>query len=73
MQRGLRPTLQAELVEDRADVRFHGFFGDPQPPGDFLVCKTFRDHLEDLQFPSGQMFRLRRRLHLTYQEPGVGW
>jgi hypothetical protein len=62
-QRGLRSTLKPELGEKCADVHSHGFFGDAQLPRDLFVCKSVGEHLEDLQFASGQMFWPHQLLH----------
>src|SRR6266571_4996246 len=51
---GLGAIHQLQLAQDIADVTFHGFLTDDQPPGDFPVGESFGDEPQDLAFAFAQ-------------------
>ena len=50
----LRPVGHVQLLEDHADVAFHGSFGDPQQGCDGFIAASLRNQLQHLPLTIAQ-------------------
>src|SRR6478609_8298079 len=51
---GLNAVAQAQLAQDRAEVRLHRPLGEVEPSGDLLVAEALADGDEDLALAVGE-------------------